>query len=232
MYLEGHNCPIKVWNKGLKGIKTNKKYGIPWNKGKSWSDEIKKRISGNRKGKCLGDKNPSKREDVRNKIREKRIGVAHPFLFTKNPAKRPEVRNKISEKVIEWIKKHPENHALSKISKNKNEMRKTTELPTHNFLKSMGFKIDKDYFFNHNVGTYWLDFAFPKLKIAIECDGTYFHKFRKAKLRDERKNKWLNEHGWHLVRLTEDETENDNFCKLSFLETLRFLDALQLLEGA
>lgn len=221
MYLERHNCPIKVWNKGLKGIKTNKRGGTPWNRGRSWSDETKKRISENRKDKCLGDSNPSKREDVRNKIREKKLGFAHPFLFTNNPAKRPEVRNKISEKLIEWIKKYPEKHALSKISKSKNEMRKTTELPTHKFLESLGFEIGKDYFFNYNIGIYWLDFAFPKLKIAIECDGDYFHKFRKSKLRDKRKEMWLKEQGWRVVRLTEDETKNDNFCKLSFLEVIK-----------
>ena len=221
MYLEIHKCPSRIWNKGLKGIKTNKKGGIPWNKGKPWPAEIKKRISENRKGKCLGENNPSKREVVRNKIREKRIGVAHPFLFTNNPAKRPEVRSKISKKLIEWIEKHPERHALSKISKNKNEMRKTTELPTHNFLKSLGFEIDKDYFFNYNIGMYWSDFVFPKLKIAIECDGNYFHKFKKAKMRDARKEIWLKQQGWQVIRLTEDETKNNNFYKLSFLKVIK-----------
>ena len=37
----------------------------PWNKGLKMSDEQKVKISISRKGKCLGDSNPSKRLEVR-----------------------------------------------------------------------------------------------------------------------------------------------------------------------
>ncbi len=69
-------------------------------KGQKHSKESKSKISKNRKGKCCGDLNPSKRPEVKIKKSEKMKGDL-------NPAKRPEVRAKISKTLkgnIPWNK--------------------------------------------------------------------------------------------------------------------------------
>lgn len=83
-----------------------------------------------------------------------------------------------------------------------------------------------------------LDFAFPEFKIAIECQGTYFHidpRFYpdgpKSKVqrrnfgRDKSKKKFLDKMGWTMIELWETEINNGEFkniliCKLQELNLL------------
>lgn len=54
---------------------------------------------------------------------------------------------------------------------------------------------------------YFVDFAFPKLKIAIECDGKYWHS--KKLLYHSKRQKYIEEKGWVLLRLPEDLIKNN-----------------------
>ena len=83
-----------------------------------------------------------------------------------------------------------------------------------------------------------LDFAFPEFKIAIECQGTYFHidprfypngpsgKIQKRNFgRDKSKKKFLDKKGWTMIELWETEINNEEFkniltCKLQELNLL------------
>lgn len=85
---------------------------------------------------------------------------------------------------------------------------------------------------------YSLDFAFPKSKIAIECDGTYYHidpriypngpkdKIQRRNFgRDKAKNTYLNNRGWTIIRCWETEINDGSFkefitCKLKELNIL------------
>ncbi len=71
---------------------------------------------------------------------------------------------------------------------------------------------------------YSLDFAFPDSKIAIECDGTYYHvdpriypngpkdKIQKRNFgRDKTKNKYLGDRGWKIIRCWETEINDGSF---------------------
>ena len=51
---------------------------VAWNKGKHLSQEIKDKLSLSHKGKLLGDANPAKRDDVREKLRQKKLGENNP----------------------------------------------------------------------------------------------------------------------------------------------------------
>ena len=58
-------------------------------------------------------------------------------------------------------------------------------------------------------GSYILDFAIPKLKIGIECDGEVWHDKRKDKIRDY----WLKKKGWIILRFKGQEIKEEiNNC--------------------
>mgnify|MGYP000741791008 CR=1 FL=1 len=72
------------------------------------------------------------------------------------------------------------------------------------------------------VGPYWLDFAVLattrwgiavsdfEIKIAVECDGHYFHDRTKEQVgRDKRRDRFLVENGWRVMRFTETEINDD-----------------------
>lgn len=48
------------------------------------------------------------------------------------------------------------------------------------------------------IGKYFADFADPKLKIVIECDGKDFH----DKERDEIRDRWMTHQGWAVFRIS------------------------------
>jgi len=59
---------------------------------------------------------------------------------------------------------------------------------------------DKNYQKEFNVGIYSIDFAWPHKKIGIEIDGEQHQRFEYRE-RDKRKDKFLNENGWKLLRI-------------------------------
>lgn len=54
---------------------------------------------------------------------------------------------------------------------------------------------------------YVLDFAFPKEKIAVECDGERWH--LKNNRHDQRRDKVLERRGWIILRFTGKEISNN-----------------------
>lgn len=52
---------------------------------------------------------------------------------------------------------------------------------------------------------YCADFAFEDARLVVECDGTYWHSRSEVQRSDRRKDAYLHEHGWRVLRLTEDE---------------------------
>lgn len=58
------------------------------------------------------------------------------------------------------------------------------------------------------IGQYVTDFAFPKEKLVVECDGDYWHNLPNQKVKDRRKDGFLKHNGWKIVRLWEYEINN------------------------
>lgn len=71
-------------------------------------------------------------------------------------------------------------------------------------------------------GRFRADFYLPKRNLIIECDGEYWHMTQKIKLRDQRKNKLLQELGCNILRLSGQEIISRNFVLKDLLE--RILD--------
>lgn len=60
---------------------------------------------------------------------------------------------------------------------------------------------DKNYIREYPFGRYSLDFAWESKKKCIEIDGEQHQRFEDYKKRDERKDKFLKENGWEVLRI-------------------------------
>jgi hypothetical protein len=57
------------------------------------------------------------------------------------------------------------------------------------------------------------DFAFPEIKLAVECDGIYNHSRPKDIVRDIRKAQFCADNDWRLLRFTDQQIKKDlPFC--------------------
>jgi very-short-patch-repair endonuclease len=56
---------------------------------------------------------------------------------------------------------------------------------------------------------YYLDFAVPKLMLAIECDGAAWHSTRGQQVRDKRRQTEIEAMGWRFVRFTGSQIVSD-----------------------
>jgi very-short-patch-repair endonuclease/endogenous inhibitor of DNA gyrase (YacG/DUF329 family) len=56
---------------------------------------------------------------------------------------------------------------------------------------------------------YTFDFAIPELKIAIECDGDYWHSLKSVIIRDETRDATTLNHGWITLRFKETDIKNN-----------------------
>lgn len=59
-----------------------------------------------------------------------------------------------------------------------------------------------------------VDAYIPSLNLIIEADGTYWHSRPEVIKRDKRKNKYLKEQGFDLIRLSEDKINNKEFIDI------------------
>lgn len=61
---------------------------------------------------------------------------------------------------------------------------------------------DTEYEMEYPMGIYSLDFAWPKKNLAIEIDGEQHQRFEEYRERDCRKDKYAEDHGWKILRIT------------------------------
>jgi len=91
-------------------------------------------------------------------------------------------------------------------------------------LKQLDIKFESQYPIKYGKDKinrdryYFVDFAIPENKIAIECDGSYWHK---NKNRDKIRQNKIESLGWTVLRFTEDEINKD--LKKCGLEVKRVL---------
>ena len=89
--------------------------------------------------------------------------------------------------------------------------------------KMFGFKVRRQY----GVDNYVIDFYCPELKLALEVDGDV-HYYPDKLEADKRKNKQLEEEGIKLVRLTNEDLEEDYESAVIYLEDRFKLRAQEL----
>lgn len=71
------------------------------------------------------------------------------------------------------------------------------------------------------IGRFTCDFFLNDYNLVIECDGDYWHSLPEVARRDKRKNDWLNERGFAVLRLTETNIRNNiPLCKQQIITHL------------
>lgn len=188
----------------------------PWNKGLTpETDERIRLISEKQKGKFVG-------EETREKLR----------LARKIHPKKARHTTPHSKETIEKLRKNTARlWAEGRFNK-----RSSIEIKVKNFLNELQLEFQEEY----QVVYYSMDFAFPDKKIAIECQGTYYHidpRFypdgpinamqRRNYGRDKAKRKFCcDQLGWEIIELWETEINNGEFkeillCKLRELKIIK-----------
>jgi len=61
----------------------------------------------------------------------------------------------------------------------------------------------------YRVGRYQCDFVLLGYKLVIEVDGDYWHSLPKQKISDKRKDTYLTNNGWHILRFRECDIYKD-----------------------
>lgn len=73
------------------------------------------------------------------------------------------------------------------------------EVKTARLLRQSALPVpDRQY----AVGAYRIDFAFPHVRVGVECEGFEYHGSRLAWKRDKRRAAWLERQGWRLLYVT------------------------------
>lgn len=171
--------------------------------GKHHTEESKKKISENNwmKGKTSKDlpDNVLKGLEIGRKWWKGKTKDTCPQILEKakhlSIIYKGQVRPESSIQKKEFYRLHPEKHPNHII--NKKGHRTDIEKKMYDALLKEKIEFKEQY----HLEKYWIDFALPEFKIAIECDGVYWHNKEKDKIRDEE----LLKVGWKTLRFTDIE---------------------------
>ncbi len=85
--------------------------------------------------------------------------------------------------------------------------------------------LDISYIREARMGSYWVDFILPDLRVALEADGDYWHNNR---ARDKRKDQYLHSQGWAVCRIPESDVNNSKDVRQLVLDRLKTATTLPL----
>jgi very-short-patch-repair endonuclease len=114
-----------------------------------------------------------------------------------NPMINPATKAKMVISLNDYLENHPEQRLNARMAKHRKGGRKTS------IEARMALLLDKlgiNYVFQYPILRYDVDFAIPELKIAIECDGEYWHQDKK---RDKERQSKIEKEGWFVLRYSE-----------------------------
>lgn len=134
------------------------------------------------------------------------------------PMRNKEIRDKVSIAMKQYCQRPEVKERLRKQGLKNLEFMISNWYPSPNKwtdieLLMMEELVERDLLPVHNkkIGKYFGDFVFEKEKIIIECDGDYWHARREKEKPgyDEKRNKYLSELGWDVIRFSGSEIIND-----------------------
>jgi len=141
----------------------------------------------------------------------KKQSISAKKYWDENPDKKIE----ISEIKKQFLKDNSHKHPVYICSQK--GIFSSLEKKMKSYLDEMNIKYKHNY---PQLG-YFIDFAILDKKIAIECDGEYWHSLPGAKEYDEVRQKFLESEGWNFIRFSGTEINNDfEFVKGSLIEKI------------
>lgn len=187
---------------------SNVKYGkwcpecaLDKQRGKPLSEETKKKISEANSGEKNGMFGKTHTPEAKKKISEKSKELWGEDWF------RDLILNNPKRK--EWCRKG----ALARLEENKDERYFNTK-PEKEFKKILD-KNNMKYIHGYSVWDiehcYQADFYIPKYNLIVEVDGLYWHNYPDGTVLDEMRTKEMKEKGYNVVRIWENEIEEDIF---------------------
>lgn len=115
-----------------------------------------------------------------------------------------ETKKKISEIRKKYLQENPDKvpYKLNHSSKESYPEKYFTEV-----FKNEGIEVVKSFY----IGLYELDFCIPNKKIDIEIDGNQHYYDEKIVESDKRRNKFLEDNGWDIIRVNWSEYQSLSF---------------------
>ncbi len=114
-----------------------------------------------------------------------------------------ETRKKISNSIKKLQKENPKIHPNYVLAQ-KGHMTKIEKLIKNKLVKrKIPFKVQ------YKVLSYWLDFAFPEIRLGVECDGKRWHSTKEQLAKDWKRDKKLAKNGWTIIRFDEEQIMED-----------------------
>ena len=185
-----------TWNKGITGKQ------IAWNKGKRFSDEVRKKISIGHIGQQAWNK--GKKTPI---IVRKKLSLAHinPSIQKRMNMSIAHIGKKLPEQQKRKIKQYwtleKRLEASIRSSKNQYKFKDTKpEKMVQLMLTINGIRFEKQKLFKIGNKYHRVD-IFIEPNICIEVDGEYWHDLAKNAQRDIKINQTLNEQGYHVIRI-------------------------------
>lgn len=136
---------------------------------------------------------------------------------------------KSGEIILSWKGKHLNNEFKEKLSNSlkkahkegrawnigKSRWNNKPSYPEKFFMKVIKNEFeDKNYEREYPVGIYSLDFAWVEKKKVIEIDGEQHERFKEYKERDKRKDEFLKNKGWKILRISWKDMSNNTKEKI------------------
>ena len=90
------------------------------------------------------------------------------------------------------------------------------EVRIQNFLKQLGIKFFTHQYMKEIEHGYQCDILIPSMKMVIECDGIYWHKYPIGKETDIIRSEELRQKGYKVLRLWETEINNLTIPEFEF----------------